>query len=247
MKIAVCISCVPDTTSKINFTENNTEFNKEGIQFIINPNDEFGLTKAIFIKEQKQAEVIVVSVGESSIEPVLRKALAIGADSAIRIDNKAKDSICVAKNLSSYLAENKFDLIIMGKESADYNGGVVHGIVAENIGMQFVNACVGLEISDDSYIIEREMEGGTEKVKIKSPVIIAGQKGLVEEKDLKIPNMRGIMQARTKPLNVLESENFDFIQSIEFNKPSENKECVFIDEENVAELVKILNEKEKVL
>ena len=147
----------------------------------------------------------------------------------------------------SYLAENKFDLIIMGKESADYNGGVVHGIVAENIGMQFVNACVGLEISDDSYIIEREMEGGTEKVKIKSPVIIAGQKGLVEEKDLKIPNMRGIMQARTKPLNVLDSENFDFIQSIEFSKPSENKECVFIDEENVAELVKILNEKEKVL
>ena len=185
MKIAVCISCVPDTTSKINFTENNTEFNKDGIQFIINPNDEFGLTKAIFIKEQNQAEVIVISVGESSIEPVLRKALAIGADSAVRIDNKAKDSICVAKNLSSYLAENKFDLIIMGKESADYNGGVVHGIVAENIGMQFVNACVSLEISDDSYIIEREMEGGTEKVKIKSPVIIAGQKGLVEEKDLK--------------------------------------------------------------
>ena len=226
MKIAVCISCVPDTTSKINFTENNTEFNKEGIQFIINPNDEFGLTKAIFIKEQNQAEVIVVSIGESSIEPVLRKALAIGADSAVRIDDKAKDSICVAKNLSAYLAENKFDLIIMGKESADYNGGVVHGIVAENIGMQFVNACVSLEISDDSYIIERETEGGTEKMRIKSPAIIAGQKGLVEEKDLKIPNMRGIMQARTKPLNVLKSESFDFIQSIEFIKPTKNKECI---------------------
>ena len=156
---------MPDTTSKINFTENNTEFNKEGIQFIINPNDEFGLTKAIFIKEQNQAEVIVVSVGESSIEPVLRKALAIGADSAIRIDNKAKDSICVAKNLSSYLVENKFDLIIMGKESADYNGGVVHGIVAENIGMQFVNACVGLEISDAHISLKEKWKEAQKRLK----------------------------------------------------------------------------------
>ena len=247
MRIAVCISCVPDTTSKINFIENNSQFKKDGIQYIINPNDEFGLTKAIFLKEQYQAEVIAVSVGESSIEPVLRKALAIGADSAVRIDNKANDSMCVAKNLTDYFVENKFDLIIMGKESADYNGGFVHGVVAENIGVQCINACVGLEISDDSYIVEREVEGGTEKLRIKSPAIIGGQKGLVEEKDLKIPNMRGIMQSRTKPLSVLKSENFDFIQTVEFSKPTENKECIFIDEDNVAELIKILNEKEKVL
>lgn len=247
MQIVVCISCVPDTTSKINFVENNRVFSRDGVQFIINPNDEFGLTKAVFIKEKNQAEITVISVGDSTIDPILRKCLAIGADRAIRIDNEASDSISVAKNISNFLKKNKFDLIIMGKESADYNGGIVHGIVAEELAIPHINACVGFEIIEDYIIVERETEGGKEKLKLKMPAIIAGQKGLVEEKDLKIPNMRGIMQSRTKPLNVIESTEFNYIKSISFSKPEENKECIFIEKDKISELVKILNKNEKVL
>ena len=206
MKILVCISCVPDTTSKINFTNNDTDFDTNGVQFVINPNDEFGLTRAMWFKEKNNASIDVINVGEQSNETVLRKALAIGADRAIRIDSKAIDSYQVAKNISNFIKEKSYDLIIAGRESIDYNGSMVPGMISEILNINFITNCVSLEINGSNATAKREMEGGIETLTCELPLIIGGQKGLVEESDLKIPNMRGIMQARQKPLDVIESD-----------------------------------------
>ena len=203
MKILVCISCVPDTTSKINFTNNDTDFDTNGVQFVINPNDEFGLTRAMWFKEKNNASIDVINVGEQSNESVLRKALAIGADRAIRIDSKAIDSYQVAKNISNFIKEKSYDLIIAGRESIDYNGSMVPGMISEILNINFITNCVSLEINGSNATAKREMEGGIETLTCELPLIIGGQKGLVEESDLKIPNMRGIMQARQKPLDVI--------------------------------------------
>ena len=202
MKILVCISHVPDTTSKINFTDNDTQFDTNGVQFVINPNDEFGLTRAMWFKEKQNATVDIVNVGGAETEPTLRKALAIGADSAIRINTEALDGFQVAKELSVIAKEGNYDLIIAGRESIDYNGGMVPGMLASLIGASFINTCISLEIEGDSATAIREIDGGKETVTAKLPLVIGGQKGLVEESDLRIPNMRGIMMARQKPLHV---------------------------------------------
>ena len=210
MKILVCISCVPDTTSKINFTSNDTDFDTNGVQFVINPNDEFGLTRAMWFKEKNNASIDVINVGEQSNETVLRKALAIGADRAIRIDSKAIDSYQVAKNISNFISEKSYDLIIAGRESIDYNGSMVPGMISEILNINFITNCVGLEINGSNATAKREMEGGVETLTCELPLIIGGQKGLVEESDLKIPNMRGIMQARQKPLDVIAPDQSEF-------------------------------------
>ena len=210
MKILVCISCVPDTTSKINFINNNTDFDTNGVQFVINPNDEFGLTRAMWFKEKNNASIDVINVGEQSNETVLRKALAIGADRAIRIDSKAIDSYQVAKNISNFIKEKSYDLIIAGRESIDYNGSMVPGMISEILNINFITNCVSLEINGSNATAKREMEGGIETLTCELPLIIGGQKGLVEESDLKIPNMRGIMQARQKPLDVFAPDQSEF-------------------------------------
>ena len=176
MKILVCISCVPDTTSKINFKNNDTEFDNSQIQYIINPNDEFGLTRAIWFKENDGAEIDVVSVGLDNNDQILRKALAIGADSAFRINQEALDSFQVAKLLSAHISNNNYDLVIAGRESIDYNGGMVPGIIAEILNFNYVTNCVGLEIADSSAEIKREIEGGVETLTCKLPLIIGAQK-----------------------------------------------------------------------
>ena len=220
MKILVCISCVPDTTSKINFTNNDTDFDTNGVQFVINPNDEFGLTRAIWFKEKNNASIDVINVGEQSNETVLRKALAIGADRAIRIDSKAIDSYQVAKNISNFIKEKSYDLIIAGRESIDYNGSMVPGMISEILNINFITNCVSLEINGSNATAKREMEGGIETLTCELPLIIGGQKGLVEESDLKIPNMRGIMQARQKPLDVIEPDQSEFkTETHKFYKP----------------------------
>lgn len=248
MNIVVCISSVPDTTSKINFTENNTKFDANGIQFVINPNDEFGLTKAMMLKEANGGTVKVITVGDASAEPVIRKSLAIGADSAVRINKVATDSFSTAKEIANYLSENPADLIIAGKESLDYNGGAVPGIIAEMLNLPFINACNGLEISGDNAKATREIDGGKETLSTNLPVVIGGQKGLVEESELRIPNMRGIMQARTKPLEVIEAtENTSLSSSISFDKPAEKGACKLVDADNVAELVSLLQNEAKVI
>ena len=199
MKILVCISHVPDTTSKINFADDNTKFDTNGVQFVINPYDEFCLTRAMLFKEKKGASVTVVNVGESTTEPTLRKALAIGADNAIRINANPVDGLQVAKELAEIVNEGEYDLILAGKESADYNGQMVPGMLAALTDFNFVNGCVGLEIDGTNVTAVREIDGGNETLSTTLPLVVGGQKGIVEEKDLRIPNMRGIMMARKKP------------------------------------------------
>jgi electron transfer flavoprotein beta subunit len=248
MNIVVCISSVPDTTAKINFTDNGSKFDSAGIQFVINPYDEFGLTKAMMLKEENGGKVIVITVGDITVEPVIRKALAIGADEAVRINMTAKDSYSTASEIANYLKNNPSDLIITGRESIDYNGGAVGGMLAEMLNLPFINACNGLNISGSTAKITREIDGGKENISVNIPFVIGGQKGLVEESELRIPNMRGIMQARTKPLQVIEpSNNENLTESISFEKPAEKGACKLVPSNNIAELVSLLHNEAKVI
>jgi electron transfer flavoprotein beta subunit len=248
MNIVVCISSVPDTTAKINFTDNGSKFDASGVQFVINPYDEFGLTKAMMLKEAMGGKVTVITVGDATVEPVIRKALAIGADDAVRINMNAKDSYSTAIEIANYLKTNPADLIITGRESIDYNGGAVGGMLAEMLDLPFINGCNGLDISGNTAKITREIDGGKENISANLPFVIGGQKGLVQESELRIPNMRGIMQARTKPLQVIESSNNENLTaSISFIKPSEKGACKLVASDNVAELVSLLHNEAKVI
>lgn len=248
MKILVCISHVPDTTSKINFTENNTEFDTNGVQFIINPNDEFGLTRAMWFKEKQGASVDVINVGLQDTEPTLRKALAIGADAAIRVNSVPSDSWNVAREIAKVVAENNYDLIICGRESIDYNGGMVPGIIAALNNYNFITNCIALDIEGNTVNASREIDGGKENSKTTLPLVVGSQKGIVEESDLRIPNMRGIMMARKKPLNVIEPSFSEITaQIINFEKPAPKGDVKLVDAENIDELIHLLHSEAKVL
>jgi len=248
MKILVCISHVPDTTSKINFTDNESKFDSSGVQFVINPYDEFALTRAMWFKEKQGASVTVINVGNSTTEPTLRKALAIGADEAIRINMEPTDGFSVAKQLSEVVKTGNYDLVLAGKESIDYNGGMVPGMLATLLDFNFVNACVGVEIEGSNITIIREIDGGKETLSANLPLVIGGQKGLVEEKDLRIPNMRGIMMARKKPLTIVEPVSFESTTlSASFEKPTPKSACTMIDANNLEELISLLHNEAKVI
>lgn len=248
MKILVCISHVPDTTSKINFTDDNTKLDTNGVQFVINPNDEFGLTRAMWFKEKQGATVDVVNVGGPETEPTLRKALAIGADTAIRVNTPATDGFAVAKQLAHVVKDGGYDLIIAGRESIDYNGSMVPGMLAELIGANFVTNCISLEVDGTNAKAMREIDGGKETVSTTLPLVIGGQKGLVEESDLRIPNMRGIMQARQKPLNVLEPvDATKETATVKFEKPEPRGAVKMISPDNLDELVNLLHNEAKVI
>ena len=248
MKILVCISHVPDTTSKINFSENNSKFDKAGVQFVINPNDEFGLTIAIWFKEKNNATIDVINVGLQDTETTLRKALAIGADKAIRINHDPKDGLSVAKFISNYINENNYDLIIAGRESIDYNGGMVPGMIAALTNINFIDKCIALNISGNSVEAAREIEGGKENISTNLPLIIGGQKGLVEESDLRIPNMRGIMMARKKELVVVEvSEDPSATHSKSFKKPQPKGEVTLVSSDDIEKLIDLLHNEAKAL
>ncbi|WP_034061296.1 electron transfer flavoprotein subunit beta/FixA family protein [Lacinutrix jangbogonensis] len=248
MKVLVCISHVPDTTSKINFTDGDSKFDTNGVQFVINPNDEFGLTRAMWFKEKQGASVTVVNVGGAETEPTLRKALAIGADAAIRVNTEAKDGFQVAKELAKVVQDGGYDLVIAGRESIDYNGAMVPGMLSELTGANFVTNCISLEIDGTSAIAVREIDGGKETVATSLPLVIGGQKGLVEESDLRIPNMRGIMMARKKPLNVVEASVTETeTSSIKFEKPEPKGAVTLVDAGNLDELVNLLHNEAKVI
>ncbi|MBU3821974.1 electron transfer flavoprotein subunit beta/FixA family protein [Flavobacteriaceae bacterium XHP0103] len=248
MKILVCISHVPDTTSKINFTDNDTKFDANGVQFVINPNDEFGLTRAMWFKEKQGANVTVVNVGGAETEPTLRKALAIGADAAIRVNTAATDGFSVAKQLANVVKEGGYDLVIAGRESIDYNGGMVPGMIAGLVDSNFVNNCIGLEIEGTTVKAVREIDGGKETLTTELPLVIGGQKGLVEESDLKIPNMRGIMMARQKPLTVVEPvEAIAETNATKFEKPAPKGAVKLVSADNLDELVNLLHNEAKVI
>ncbi|TYB73947.1 electron transfer flavoprotein subunit beta/FixA family protein [Bizionia gelidisalsuginis] len=248
MKILVCISHVPDTTSKINFTDGDSKFDTSGVQFVINPNDEFGLTRAMWFKEKQGASVDVVNVGGPETEPTLRKALAIGADSAIRVNTPAVDGYQVAKELAKVVKDGGYDLVIAGRESIDYNGAMVPGMLAELTDANFVTNCINLEVDGTSATAIREIDGGKETVSTALPLVIGGQKGLVEESDLRIPNMRGIMMARKKPLNVVEATSAETeTSSVKFEKPVSKGAVTLVDANNLDELVNLLHNEAKVI
>lgn len=248
MKILVCISHVPDTTSKINFIENDSVFDTNGVSFVINPNDEFGLTRAIWFQEQQAATVTVVNVGASETEPTLRKALAIGANEAIRVNANPTDGYFVAKQLAEVIKNGGYDLIIAGKESLDYNGGMVPGMLAGLLGYNFLNSCIDIKIDGNNVVASREIDGGKETVSTTLPLIIGGQKGLVEEKDLRIPNMRGIMTARTKVLTVLEpTSDAAETKAIKFEKPAAKSAVKIVNADNLDELINLLHNEAKVI
>ena len=246
MKILVCISHVPDTTSKINFTDNDTKFDTNGVQYVINPYDEFSLTRAMWFKEKQGASVTVVNVGGASTEPTLRKALAIGADDAIRVNAEPTDGFMVAKELAEVVKNGGYDLVLAGKESADYNGQMVPGMLASLVDFNFVSDCVGVEVDGTNVTLDREIDGGEEKVSSTLPMVVAGQKGIVEEKDLRIPNMRGIMMARKKPLAVVEPVGAAASTATQtFEKPAEKGAVKLVD--SVDELIDLLHNEAKAI
>ncbi len=248
MKILVCISHVPDTTSKINFTDNDTKFDTNGVQFVINPYDEFSLTRAMWFKEKQGASITVVNVGNATTEPTLRKALAIGADEAIRVNAEAIDGFSVAKELAEVVKSGAYDVVLAGRESIDYNGGMVPGMLASLVDYNFVNGCVAMEVEGNNVSLTREIDGGNETLSSSLPIVVAGQKGIVEEKDLRIPNMRGIMMARKKPLTVLEptsTENATTI--ISYEKPPAKGAVKLVDADNIDELISLLHNEAKVI
>ncbi len=248
MKILVCISHVPDTTSKINFVNGDSEFDTNGVQFVINPNDEFGLTRAIWFQEQQGANVTVVNVGPADTEPTLRKALAIGANEAIRVNAPATDGYFVATQLAEVVKSGGYDLVICGKESLDYNGAMVPGMLAGLLGFNFVNSCTELTVDGTSAKAAREIDGGKETIAAALPLVIGGQKGLVEEKDLRIPNMRGIMTARTKVLTVLEPVAASAeTKAVKFEKPAPKSAVKLFTADDIDGLINALHNEAKVI
>jgi len=248
MKILVCISSVPDTTTKINFSENDTKFNTQGVQFIINPYDEFGLTKALQLKESGGGSVTVINVGPVTNDPVIRKALAIGADDAVRIDTEPIDGMHVANEIAAYAKDKGYDLIIAGRESIDYNGGMVPHFLGELLNIPSVSPCIQFNVNGTYAEMETLIDGGKESVKSTLPIVIGSQKGLVHENELKIPNMRGIMMSRSKPLTVETSTSKESGQKIITHElPQEKAGCTMVDASDVDKLVDLLQNEAKVI
>ena len=247
MKILVCISHVPDTTAKISFIDDNKNYNKEGQQFIIGPNEELALTRAIDLKEAKGGTITALTVGLPEVEPTLRKALAMGADDAIRVNAEPKDAYNVAVQIAEVIKNNAFDIVVTGRESIDYNGGQVGEMIAEILNIPSISGVNNLEdIEEDKAILQREIDGGFEKIECSFPFVLSGQKGIAAEP--KIPAMRGIMMARRKPLNVIEPIAFeDTTEVLEHSLPEAKAACTMVDAENMSELVRLLHEEAKVI
>ena len=245
MKFLVCISQVPDTTTRITFTPDKKTLNTAGVQFVINPYDEIALTRALEIKEAQGGTVTVITVGQTNSEPNLRKALAIGADDAIRVNAEPTDAYFVAFQIAEAAKKNSYDVILTGKESIDYNGGQVPMMLGELLGIPSVSVATKLDISGSAATLEREIDGGKEVVETKLPFVAGAQKGMAEPR---IPNMRGIMTARTKPLVVVEPSACEMLSSsVQFDLPPAKGECKMIDPNNVGELVHLLHTEAKVI
>ncbi|WP_420387235.1 electron transfer flavoprotein subunit beta/FixA family protein [Roseivirga sp.] len=245
MNILVCITHVPDTTSRIAFTNDNTEFDKNGVQFIIGPYDDYALARAVELKEQHGGKITVINVGEAETEPTIRKALAIGADEAVRVNAFPSDSYFVANQIAAVARQGEYDLILMGRESIDFNGGMVHGMVGEMLGLPSFSPVMQLDIEGTTANITREIEGGKEKLQVSLPFVAGCQEPIAE---WKIPNMRGIMSARTKPLNVVEPTDATVHSELSsYELPPAKGEVKMIDADNVEELVNLLKNEAKVI
>jgi len=247
MKILVCISKTPDTTTKITFTENNTKFNDQGVSFIINPSDEwYALVRALELKEALGGTVDVVSVGGEDYEPVIRKALALGADSAIRVNTVAADAYVAAVQIARVADEGSYDLILTGKETIDYNGSGVGGMVAALRELPYVSLATRLEIdAEGKASFRREIEGGEEVGEAALPLVVSCMKGMAEPR---IPNVRGIMTARTKPIRVAEPvEAAPLTEVVDFQTPPPREGVKMVPADDMGELVRLLHHEAKVI
>lgn len=243
MKILVCITHVPDTTSLISFSDNNTRFETNGVQFIIGPYDDYALARAVELKEKMGATVTVLNVGGAETEPTIRKALAIGADDAIRVNAEPTDSFFVASQIAEHA--KGFDLVLMGRESIDYNGGVVHAMVGEMLGVPSFSPVMKLDIEGTGVKMAREIEGGKEYLEASLPLVAGCQEPIAE---WKIPNMRGIMSAKTKPITVVEPKAVDKNVVVQkFELPAPKGAVKMIPADQMTDLVNRLKTEAKVL
>jgi electron transfer flavoprotein beta subunit len=245
MKILVCISNVPDTTTKITFTSNNTQFNTAGVQFIVNPYDEIALSRAIELCEGGKGTVTVINVGESQTDPTIRKALAIGADDAVRINAAPRDAYFTAWQIAEYAKSTDFDMILCGRESIDYNGSQVAAMIGEFLDIPSVSIIKKLDYDGSTATIEREIEGGKEVITISGKFVASCSEGTAEPK---IPNMRGIMSARTKPLVAIEAKDIEVLTKVqEFETPAPRGAVKLVPAEETAKLIDLLHQEAKVI
>jgi len=245
MNILVCISNAPDTTTKITFTDNNTQFNVNGVQFILNPYDEIALARAIELTDGGNGTVTVINVGDASTEPTIRKALAIGATEAVRINAKPHDAWFVAYQIAQYVKSKPFDLILTGRESIDYNGSKVAGMLGELLDIPSVSIIKKLDVEGDKATVEREIEGGKEVLTVPFPFVAGTAEGVAEPK---IPNMRGIMSARIKPLTVIEPvEVKTNSEIISYETPAPRGQVTLVGADDAAKLIELLHTEARVI
>lgn len=246
MNILVCISKAPDTTSKIAFTNNSTQFDENGVQFIVNPYDEwYALVRALELKESIGGNVTIITVGTVTDESIIRKALAIGADEAVRIDADPKDAYYVAMQIANYAKAKGFDMVLTGKETINYNGSQVGGMIAEAMDLPFVSLATKLDANGTNLRLEREIVGGVQVVEVSTPAVVSCAKGMAEQR---IPNMRGIMAARTKPLTVIPAKAIEDLSSyVSYSIPNAKSSVKIIDPSNMDELVELLHNEAKVI
>jgi electron transfer flavoprotein beta subunit len=247
MKILVCISKTPDTTAKIAFTENNTKFVSDGVQWIINPYDEwYALVRAIELKEKDPSTVLhLVTVGGADTEPIIRKALALGGDEAFRINTEPGDAYAVAAQIAALAKDQGYDLILTGKETIDFNNSATGGFLAEMLDLPYVSLATKLDLNGTSATLNREIEGGEETMEVTLPLVVSCQKGMAEAR---IPNMRGIMAARTKPLKVVDPVALDTLTSVvQYELPPAKAGVKLVPADNPAELVRLLHEEAKMI
>ncbi len=246
MKILVCISKAPDTTSKIAFTDGNTRFDENGVQYIVNPYDEwYALVRALELKEAGGGQVTIITVGQAADENIIRKALAIGADEAVRIDADPKDAYFTAMQIAAYAKSNGFDLVLTGKETINYNGSQVAGMIAEELDAPFVSLATKLDVNGNTLTLEREIVGGLQVVEVSTPAVISCAKGMAEQR---IPNMRGIMAARTKPLQVVAPVAVeDFTTFVTYEMPNSKSAVKMLSPDQMEQLVEMLHNESKVI
>jgi electron transfer flavoprotein beta subunit len=247
MKILVCISKTPDTTAKIAFTDNNTKFDTNGVQWIINPYDEwYALVRAIELKEKDPSTAVhLVTVGGTDAEPIIRKALALGGDEAFRVNTDSHDSFYIASQIAAIAKDGGYDLIFTGKETIDYNGSSIGGMVAELLDLPYISLASKFDLNGTTATVTREIEGGEEVAEVNLPVVVSASKGMAEQR---IPNMRGIMAARTKPLKVSEPVAADSLTAVtSFGLPPAKAGVKLVPADNVDELVRLLHEEAKAI
>ena len=246
MKLLVCVSKTPDTTAKISFSGDNTTFNSAGVQYIMNPYDEwYALVRALELKETLGGTLTLINVGGVEDEQIIRKGLAIGGDDAVRINANPQSALYTAKQIAEYAKNENYDIIFLGKETIDYNGSEVGAMIAEYLDLPYISYATSLEIAGNQAVINRDIEGGVEVLEVQTPFVISAAKGMAEQR---IPNMKGIMQARTRPLKVVEPIAFDDQSTVaQFELPKAKTGVKLINAENMDELVRLLHEEAKVI